>query len=52
MADAQLAIILDVVPANAGTHNPGHLLWTQASATIPNREVTAYGVPAFAETTT
>jgi len=32
-----------VVPANAGTHNPGRWLWRTVSATVPKRDDTAYG---------
>ena len=34
-----------VVPANAGTHNPGRSLRRKASANVPKRNGTAYGSP-------
>src|ERR1700710_2024422 len=33
----------NVVPANAGTHNPGRLSWQKVSTSVRQREVTAYG---------
>jgi hypothetical protein len=34
---------LGVVPADAGTHNPGRLLWRRSFGSLPKRGAAAYG---------
>ena len=41
-----------VVPANAGTHNPGHCCWKKPSTFVLNHSLCGVWVPAFAGTTT
>ena len=44
-------LIVPVVPANAGTHNPWHWLWKKASTPLPKKRTHGVWVPASAGTT-